>query len=145
MACCARKERAIVRLVQRRYALLDDNQRVLEARLIELARRLPGLVGSRVCAAGVIGSVAEGCARDQSDLDLVLVLREGEPRRSDYEWWEAEVAPALGTQTRFPAAPVFIARTRLATVEPNLRHALDRGIPLWDPEGRFRDESKARP
>ena len=129
----------------RRYALLDDNQRALETRLDELAERLPGLVASRVCAAAVIGSVAEGRARDQSDLDLVLVLREGEPRRSDYDWWEAEVAPALGVQTRFPAAPVFIARTSLATVEPNLRHALARSIPLWDPEGRFRDESDARP
>jgi hypothetical protein len=32
--------------MQRRYALLDDNQRMLEARLVELAR-LPGLVGAR--------------------------------------------------------------------------------------------------
>ena len=138
-------ETAIVHVVQRRYALLDDNQRVLEARLVELARRLPTLVASRVCAAGVIGSVAEGCARDQSDLDVVLVLREGEPCRSDYEWWEAEVVPGLGSQECFPAAPVFIARSSLGTVEPNLRHALDRGIPLWDPEGRFRDESEASP
>lgn len=133
-----------VRLVSRRYALLDDNQRLLEARLEELVERLPGLVASRVCAASVIGSVAEGCARDQSDLDLVLVLREGEPRRSDYEWWESEVAPALGVQQRFPTSPVFIARTSLATIEPNLRRALDRGIALWDPEGRLHDESNPR-
>ena len=59
----------------RRLAILDDNQRVLEERLVALHATLPRLVGERVSAAMVIGSVADGRARDTSDVDLLLVLR----------------------------------------------------------------------
>ncbi|MCC6765709.1 MAG: nucleotidyltransferase domain-containing protein [Deltaproteobacteria bacterium] len=128
----------------RRYAILDDNQRVLEGRLAELIRTLPALVAARVAAACVVGSVAEGRARDASDVDVVLVLREGEPRRSDYDWWDDAVLPFLAPARRFPVQPVFIARESLATTEPNLRRALASCIPLWDPEGVFDDESEAR-
>jgi len=127
--------------IPRRYAILDDNQQLLEERLAELGRDLPSAIASRVCAACVIGSVAEGRARDASDIDVILVLREGSPTRSDYTWWDTEVAPAVIRSGRFPIQPVFIARTSLATDEPNLQRALTQGFPLWDPEGVFRGQS----
>lgn len=118
----------------RRHAILDDNQRLLEQRIAELGAQLPARLAGRVCAAMVIGSVAEGRAHDESDLDLLLVLNEGSPRRSDYEWWDREVAPHLNSDTRFAVQPVIVARGALATLEPNLRQALSRGLALWDPE-----------
>lgn len=121
--------------VSRRYALLDDNQVALEGRLGELSKLLPPLIETRVAAACVIGSVAEGRARDASDIDVVLVLREGEPARSDYAWWDATVAPRLAPTARYPVQPIFIARPSLTTREPHLRRALDQRVPLWDPEG----------
>lgn len=132
--------------MSRRYAILDDNQQLLEGRLVDLQRRLPALVRERVCAAMVIGSVADGRARDGSDIDLVCVLDRGDPRRADYRWWDEEVQPRLGTHAgeRFPVQPVIIARRSLATAEPHLRRALARGIPLWDPEGLFHDQPEPR-
>lgn len=132
--------------MSRRFALLDDNQRLIEERLLALTRDLPGLVAEQICAAMVIGSVAAGAARDESDIDLILVRRTGEPKRADYDWWDAEVAPGLGPSrgVRFPVQPIVISRQALATSEPNLRHALRSGIVLWDPEGLFRDQSEAR-
>jgi predicted nucleotidyltransferase len=121
-----------------RYAILDDNQRLLEQRLEQLRAELPALVSGRACAVMVIGSVAEGCARDQSDLDLLVVLSDGTPRRSDYEWWDREVAPHLLALERFPVQPVIVGRSALVTTEPHLRQALRRGIRLWDPERIFR-------
>jgi len=128
----------------RRLAILDDNDRLLVRRLAELRRDIPAAVGDRICAAMVIGSVAEGRARDESDLDLLLVLRAGAPRRDDYRWWDTHVAPRLGSTSRFPVSATFIGRDALATSEPNLRGALDAGIVLWDPEGVFGDESQPR-
>ncbi len=130
--------------MSRRYAILDDNQRLLEARLADLACVLPPLISSRVAAACVIGSVAEGRARDGSDVDVVLVLREGDPCRSDYAWWDDTIAPGLAPATRYPVQPLFIARGSVATREPQLRHALDHRLPLWDPERIFDDQSEAR-
>jgi hypothetical protein len=129
----------------RRYAILDDNDAWLGQRLAVLRRVLPPLIASRACAAVVIGSVAEGRARDGSDIDVVIVLREAEPRRGDYRWWDAEVTPHLGEHPdgRFPVQPVIIARTSLRTQEPHLRAALANGIPLWDPERLFHDEPEA--
>ena len=121
-----------------RYAILDDNQELLARRLEALRQRLPALVAPRACAAAVIGSVAEGRARDESDLDLLLVLGEGTPRRADYRWWDAEVAAELGECARFPVEPLFVARSAMQTDDPNLRDALERALPLWDPEGLFR-------
>jgi len=125
--------------MERRYALLEDNQRCLEERLGALRERLPGLLQPRVCGAMVIGSVAEGRARDDSDLDLLLVLASGDPRRRDYRWWDEEVEPRLGegSGSRFPVQPLIVARRSLGTTEPNLENALRRGVPLWDPEGLF--------
>ena len=121
--------------MERRYAILEDNQRTLAERLTELHRVIPILVGSRVKAAMIIGSVADGRARDDSDVDLLLVLREGSPLRSDYAWWDEEIAPQLPQSRRFPVQPIFVAEQSLATEEPNLRNALHGGLPLWDPEG----------
>lgn len=120
----------------RRLAILDDNQRCLEARLRDLRDRLPGLLAGKACAAVVIGSVAAGRARDESDIDVVVVLSQGLPSRSDYRWWDTAVAPGLGAPAGapFPVQPLFIGRSALATTEPHLRQALDAGIPLWDPE-----------
>jgi predicted nucleotidyltransferase len=53
----------------RRYAILDDNQQLLERRLAALKAQLPPRIAARACAALVIGSVAEGRARDDSDVD----------------------------------------------------------------------------
>jgi hypothetical protein len=129
----------------RRYAILDDNDQLVARRLDTLRRRLPPLIAHRACAAMVIGSVAEGRARDRSDLDLVIVLREGEPRRGDYRWWDAEVAPGLDEPDdgRFPVQPLIIARASLGTTEPHLRQALATGLPLWDPERVLRDQPEA--
>jgi len=127
----------------RRYAILDDNQGELEARLEMLRHELPGLIAERACAAMVIGSIAEGRARDESDIDVVIVLRDRLPTRADYRWWDKEVAPLLATR-RFPVQPLVIARASLATTEPHLRRALDSGIALWDPEGCFHDERSSR-
>lgn len=123
----------------RRLALLDDNDRILEQRLAALAATLPQLIESRICAVAVIGSVAEGRARDESDLDLLLVLREAEPRRTDYAWWDDQVEPNLPLRSgeRFPIQPVIVGRASLATSEPNLRAALQSALPLWDPEDLF--------
>ena len=129
--------------VPRRHAILDDNQRILEERLDDLRRVVPELVAGRMCAAMVIGSVAEGRARDESDIDLVLVLRHGTPERADYEWWETAVRPRLG-EGRFPVQPVIVGRDALGTTEPNLRRALDIGMVVWDPEGLFHDQPEAR-
>jgi len=121
----------------RRLAILDDNQRLLERRIERLRAALPVVVARRVCAAVVIGSVAEGRARDESDLDVVLVLGSGSPTRADYAWWDREVEALLrpAGDGRFPLQPVFIGRAALTTTEPHLRRALDTGIVLMDPEG----------
>jgi predicted nucleotidyltransferase len=128
----------------RRYAILEDNQRLIEQRIVLLKDLLPALISDRVCAAMVIGSVAEGRARDESDLDLLLVLREGTARRSDYDWWDLEVLPGLDSvaQGRFPIQPVIIGRKSLTTREPHLRRAMEVGLVLWDPDHRFDDESR---
>jgi hypothetical protein len=129
--------------VRRRYAILDDNDRLLDERLRGLARVLPPLARTRVVAANVIGSVAEGRARDGSDIDLVLVLDQGDPERGDYSWWDREVAPRLAIDGgRFPVQPLFVARAALETREPHLAGALRGGIALWDPEGLFGDQSE---
>jgi len=105
-----------------RDAILDDNDRLLDERLRRLARALPPLARTRVVAANVIGSVAEGRARDGSDVDLVLVLDHGSPERGDYSWWDREVAPRLASDGgRFPVQPLFVARTALDTREPHSR------------------------
>jgi predicted nucleotidyltransferase len=131
--------------VARRYAILDDNQRLLEALLDQLGQVLPPLIATRACAALVIGSVAAGRARDQSDVDLLLVLRSGTPQRADYRWWDSEVAPRLGldAQGRFPIAPLIVARTALATTEPHLRRALAEAIAVWDPLRVLDDQRQA--
>jgi len=130
--------------VARKLAILDDNQRTLEARLRHLACVLPPLVEERVRAARVIGSVAAGRARDTSDIDVVLLLRAGQPVRGDYHWWEREVAPALVVDERFPVQPLFVGLSALLTTEPNLQVALATGIALWDPEGLFDDQPESR-
>ncbi len=132
--------------VTRRYAILDDNQLFLEGRLAELRRALPGLLAERMRAAMVIGSVADGRARDESDIDLLLVLREGSPQRADYEWWNAAVVPGLcaGGRSKFPVEPTIIGTRSITTDEPNLRRALRTGVVLWDPEGVFGDQSESR-
>jgi predicted nucleotidyltransferase len=128
----------------RRLAVLEDNQRLLEERIETLREVLPPLVAARVCAAIVIGSVAEGRARDESDLDLLLIVRTGLPKRSDYEWWDREVEPLLhrGRDRRFPIQPVFIGRDSLSTTEPHMRRAIDSGIVLWDPEALLDDQRR---
>src|SRR5262245_27957164 len=130
--------------MNRRLAILDDNHERLTQRLTALRRLLPPLINSRACAAIVIGSVAEGRARDTSDIDVVVVLSAGAPRRSDYGWWDAHVVPGLDEPAdgRFRVQPVIIARASLATDEPHLRTALAGGIPLWDPEHLVDDESE---
>ena len=129
--------------VTRRLAILDDNQRLLEERLAELRATLPRLVSERMSAAMVIGSVAEGRARDASDLDLLVVLRHGLPRRSDYSWWDESVAPRLGVdEFRFPVQPVIVGRSALTTADPQLARALHQGIVVWDPEGLFHDQPR---
>lgn len=130
-----------------RLALLDDNERLLQRRLEDLKARLPPLIEARCCAAMVIGSVARGEAHDRSDMDVLVVLREGLPRRSDYDWWERSVAPRLGALAArpFPVEPLIVGRSALATSEPNLREALASGIRLWDPEGVLDDQPAARP
>lgn len=127
-----------------RFAILDDNDRMLAERLDSLAAVLPALLPPRIAAAVVIGSVAEGRAGDESDIDVVLVLADEEPRRAHYRWWEAEIAPHLPRGTRFPVQPIFIGRGSVHTSEPTLRAALTLGIRLWDPEGLLDDQSSAR-
>jgi predicted nucleotidyltransferase len=65
--------------VSRRLAILGDNQALLERRIEALRHVLPPVVRGRMCGAMVIGSVAEGRARDESDIDLLLVLDRGVP------------------------------------------------------------------
>lgn len=136
---------AILIVMHRRYAILDDNQRVLEECIDRLRAELPALVDERTCAAMVIGSVAEGRARDGSDIDVVLVLRKDSPRRADYRWWDADVAPRLARlpKGRFPLQPVIIGRQSLRTTEPHLRQALATGLPVWDPGRLFDDQHQA--
>lgn len=133
--------------MHRRYAILDDNQRLLELRIERLGEVLPALVAERMCAALVIGSVAEGRARDDSDIDLVLVLASGTPRRADYSWWESEVVPRLGLERggRFPIQPVIVGREAVETTEPNLQRAFRTSLRLWDPGGIFNDQPEACP
>lgn len=121
----------------RRLALLPDNDRFLRMELVKIQEDLPRLLGSKVAAALVIGSVAEGRAGDGSDVDLLLVLDEGMPRRADYRFWDEEVAPHT-RRFRFPIQPIFVARRSVRTSEPNLAAAIRRGILLWDRAGVFR-------
>jgi predicted nucleotidyltransferase len=132
--------------MHRRYAILDDNQRLLERRIEDLRRVLPDALAGKCCAAMIIGSASEGRARDASDLDLLVVLADGGPRRSDYDWWEREISPRLPSARdgRFPVQPIVIGQSALATTEPNLRRAMRRGLAVWDPEGLFGDEPEAR-
>jgi len=132
--------------MERRYALLDDNDRRVAHRLAALRSQLPPLVQDRICAAMVIGSVARGTAHDRSDIDLVLVLRTDTPRRSDYEWWDQRVAPVLQLEGGhdFLVSPLFVARSATATTEPHLSQALQTGIRVWDPEGIFDDQPEPR-
>ena len=76
---------------------------------------------------------------------MVVVLREGQPRRADYRWWDAHVVPGLDepADRRFPVQPVIVARSALATDEPHLSRALAHGISLWDPEHLLGDEPEA--
>lgn len=128
-----------------RYAILGDNDELLEKRLEELRRALPPLISERICAVAVIGSVAEGRARDGSDIDLLLILRAGTPTRGDYAWWDRAVASRLPRAgAGFPLQPVFVGKTALTTTEPNLRRALRSKLVLWDPEGVFDDQPEAR-
>lgn len=131
--------------MHQRLAILDDNHEWLTQRLATLRRLLPPLISSRACAAIVIGSVAEGRARDASDIDVVVVLNAGEPRRADYQWWDAHVVPGLDEPAdgRFPVQPVIIGRASLETEEPHLRAALAIGIPLWDPDHLVGDKPEA--
>jgi hypothetical protein len=131
--------------MNRRLAILDDNDERLRRRLAALQGLLPPLIDARACAAIVIGSVAEGRARDASDIDVVIVLRAGAPRRDDYRWWDAHVVPGLqeAPDGCFPVQPVIIARTSLTTDEPHLRAALAMGIPLWDPDHLLDDQPEA--
>lgn len=128
----------------RRLAILEDNQALLERRLAWLREILPALVAPRVCAAMVIGSVAEGRARDASDIDLLLVLAQGTPRRRDYAWWDEEVARALDRHENFPVHPLFVGREALRTSEPHLAAAIRGGLRLWDPAKVFDDQSEPR-
>ncbi len=130
--------------MSRRFAILDDNDGTLRARLATLQRQLPPLVTPKVVGAAVIGSVAEGRARDASDIDVLLVLREGGPTRADYRWWDQAVAPRLAHGPSFPVEPIFVAHASLRTDEPNLRAALRSAYPLWDPENVFDDQSEPR-
>ena len=50
--------------MNRRLAILDDNHERLTRRLASLRRLLPPLIIDRACAAMVIGSIANGTARD---------------------------------------------------------------------------------
>jgi Nucleotidyltransferase domain len=131
--------------MDRRLAILDDNHEWLTRRIGALRRQLPPLIASRACAALVIGSVAEGRAHDASDIDVVIVLRVGEPRRADYRWWDTHIAPGLDepTDRRFPLQPVIIARASINTDEAHLRTALATAITLWDPEHLFDDKPEA--
>ncbi len=131
--------------MEHRFAILDDNDRLLRSRLDALRSDLPGLVGERACAALLVGSVAEGRARDDSDVDVLLVLRSDSPKREHDAWWDRAIAPRLeADDRRYPIEPLFVARRSLRTSDPELRHALLVGIPLWDPEGLFGDESRPR-
>ena len=130
--------------MRRRYAILDDNQQALEERLSWLQSALPPLVRDRVAAVMVIGSVAQGRARDLSDIDLVMVLRDERPTREHYRWWDHTVSEQVASGARYPIQPLFVARTALDTDEPHLRTALAAGFHLWDPEHIFHDESESR-
>jgi hypothetical protein len=123
---------AIMSVMRRRkLALLPDNDRKLRVALTRAQRRLPQLLGDKVVAGMVIGSVAEGCARDASDVDVVLFLRDGGPRRGHYRWWDRAVVPHLGSWGTC-VQPIFVALSSRRTSEPSLASALRRGILLWD-------------
>lgn len=128
--------RNILAMALRRLALLPDNDRFLRRELARIQKELPPLLRGKVAAALVIGSVAEGQAGDSSDIDILLVLDEGMPRRADYRFWDEQVAPRAG-RFRFPVQPIFIGRGSVRTSEPNLAAAIRRGILLWDQAGLF--------
>ena len=85
--------------------MLPDNDAVLAERLDRLAACLPGLLAPRMAAAIVIGSVAEGRARDASDIDVVLESSEDVTPSSFYERSDAEEAKAMAEEVLRTAEP----------------------------------------
>ena len=124
-----------LRMQHEKLSLLPDNDRQLRTMLSSIQRRLPRILGKKVLAALVIGSVAEGKAGDRSDLDLLLFLREGPPKREHYRFWDWRVAPHF-KRCPFPIQPIFVSKESVNTSEPNLTSAIRQGILLWD-EGRL--------
>ncbi|MBI4601619.1 MAG: nucleotidyltransferase domain-containing protein [Planctomycetes bacterium] len=118
-------------MARRKLALLPDNDCRLREEISRIQRRLPRLLGEKVLAALVIGSVAEGKARDGSDVDVLLFLSEGPPRREHYRYWDRQIAPRMRV-CPFPIQPIFVSRASASTSEPNLAAAIRRGILLWD-------------
>ncbi len=122
---------------RRKLAILPDNDRVLRGMLLRLRQELPRILGGRVLAAMVIGSVAEGTAGDASDLDLLLFLAKDLPTREHYRYWDRSVARRLA-KCPFPLQPIFVSKDAVQTEEPNLAAAIRKGILLWDRGGLFR-------
>src|SRR5262245_35527210 len=120
----------------RKLAVLPDNDLLLRRSLARIQKELSAFLEGKVAAGLVIGSVAEGIARDGSDIDLVLILQEGTPRRGHYQFWDRKVASRVA-KLPFPVQPIFLARESLRTTEPNLRAAIRKGIVLWDHAGLF--------
>jgi predicted nucleotidyltransferase len=99
--------------------------------LARLRQVLVERVGERLEQARLFGSYARGDEREDSDVDLVVVVR---ALTFDEEMWVAEVCGRLSGQTGVPLEPFSISSERFADLRDRERRiALDierEGIPL---------------
>lgn len=106
----------------------------LRERALELLRSMPRL--NETIAVGLVGSVARGTAGERSDIDVFVVLPDGEiPLEEEMRWWDAvrEVLKPLGREVSVllytPGGIRAVANWYV------LRLASD-AVFAYDPEGR---------
>jgi predicted nucleotidyltransferase len=130
--------------------LLGRYEQILEA----LPAELRATYGPRLVACAVFGSVGRGTPRFDSDVDLLLVVRDlprGRFNRLDeFLPVEARLAPALRAEPGYPAvelSPVFKTPGEVEAGSPLFLDMVQDARILYDPEGflgRYLDRLRAR-
>lgn len=105
-----------------------------DAGLHQAIARAVSMFGEELVGIAAYGSWARGEARPDSDLDLLIVLREGFPlRRSLYDDWDASPLQANG----LPVEPSIVRLPNGAEVSGLWAEVAIDGIVIFDPELRL--------
>ena len=112
-----------------------------DALLARLLVEVRALYGSRLVACAVFGSVGRGTPRDDSDVDVLLVVRElprGRMKRvEEFLPVEARLTPALDVSDRAPTmlSPVFKTPEEVEAGSPLFLDMVEDARILHDPDG----------